>query len=67
MGGRYYLGGVLARGEFLMVMRKLRSYTILEPPGEVAAASPASTRAAPGMGIPRSAGPDILCNHSARD
>ena len=64
MGGRYYLGGVLARGEFLMVMRKLRSYTILEPPGEVAAAS---TRAAPGMGIPRSAGPDILCNHSAGD
>ena len=33
MLGRF-LGGVLARGEFLMVIRNDLSYTIFDPPGD---------------------------------
>ena len=64
-------GGVRARGEFLMLIRNERSYTILEPPGEEdkedtgddeddIGSSPGDCRLLVGMGMLCAPEPDIV-------
>ena len=71
MLGRFR-GGVLASGEFLMLIRNERSYTIFEPPGEEdrgdgdddddddMESSPGDCRLLAGMGMLCAPEPDIV-------